>query len=93
MVIHDSLETGDHRSVPQKIFFCYLGQKYLIHIVDFSNIIEAYIKCKQKKIGSLGHSGAYFLYLRMLKNRTIPTEWLTILYERTVTFCVKRTNI
>ena len=39
MAIHDYLETGDHRSVPQ-IFFCYLGQKYLIHIVDFSNIVE-----------------------------------------------------
>lgn len=69
--------------MPQKNFY-YSGQKCLIDIVDFSYIIEAYIKCKQEKIGSLGHSGAYFLYLRMLKNRTIPTEWLTILYERTV---------
>ena len=47
MAIHKSLETGDHRSVPQKNFY-YSGQKCLIDIVNFSYIIEAYIKCKQK---------------------------------------------
>lgn len=39
MAIHDYLETGDHRSVPQKNFY-YSGQKCLIDIVDFSNIVE-----------------------------------------------------
>ena len=47
MAIHNALEADDHRSVLLKNFY-HSGQKYLIHIVDFSYIIEAYIKCKQK---------------------------------------------
>ena len=38
MAIHDS---GDGwPPIGAAIFFCYLGQKYLIHIVNFSNIVE-----------------------------------------------------
>ena len=39
MVIHDSGDGWPPIGAAEN-FFCYLGQKYLIHIVDFSNIVE-----------------------------------------------------
>ena len=47
MAIHDSLWKRVTTDRCRKNFY-YSGQKCLIDIVNFSYIIEAYIKCKQK---------------------------------------------